>query len=274
MNRKGAIILVVCAAALVGVWRFRDSYRTRQAPDASLGDLLPEIAAGQAEAVSRAKAVAARDWPSGLPIVVGMLVDDNWRLRAVACEILASRGEEALLPLVLPRASDTDWRVRAAAFEAMGQFRRFEGGTPMKNTPLDDRERLLLDWLADRDAHSARPLAPEICELYARAGPVEFGRPLAARCLRCHAGASPQPFDAGAACGRCHKAAHAQWAGSAHANSLSHLRLSTVDANTRSPAVVDWGAVRGIGCTECHRVRGGGAATSASGASAARAGWQ
>jgi len=112
---------------------------------------------------------------------------------------------------------------------------------------------MLLEALDAHDARAARPLGPDLCELYANDRFVEFGRPLAARCLDCHAGAKPQPFDAAKACADCHGEIHRRWSGSAHAQSLSHLRLSTVSAETRQPQAMDFGPIRGITCQECHR---------------------
>ena len=256
MNHRGLVILAVCGALLAGTWWYCSRSPSRNASVASLRELLPGIASGGLEEAQQAKAAAARDWGGSLPVVLDMLADGNWRLRAVACEILAARGDSNFVPLLLARASDTDWRVRAAAFDGLGRFRPLQAAAPMMNTPLDQREEVLLSWLASYDASARRPLAEELCEVYANAAHVEFGRPMTQRCLSCHAGAAPQPFEASAACTECHRDIYQRWAGSAHANSLSHLRLATVDANTRSPGFVDFGAVRGIGCTECHRVVG------------------
>jgi hypothetical protein len=55
-------------------------------------------------------------------------------------------------------------------------------------------------------------------------------------------------------CAGCHAAAHADWAASAHGQSLSHLHLATVNPDTRQPEQMTFGEVRGIGCRECHRV--------------------
>jgi hypothetical protein len=55
-------------------------------------------------------------------------------------------------------------------------------------------------------------------------------------------------------CAGCHAEDHADWAESAHAQSLSHLHLATVNPDTRQPEQMTFGEVRGIGCRECHRV--------------------
>ena len=245
---------------------------------AALSDLIADIAAGRPEAVNQAKAVAARDWPAAAPVVSAMLADDDARVRAAACIILADHLDEKGLAAVLPRASDADWRVRLAAFQALSAAQPLAGEV-LRDTPLDEREALLLQWLDAYDAKArqeseggsprrepgtektaapalrpAAPLGPDLCELYADDRHVEFGRPLAARCLACHAGAEPAPFGASETCAGCHAADHAEWAASAHAQSLSHLHLATVNPDTRQPEQMTFGEVRGIGCRECHRV--------------------
>jgi hypothetical protein len=277
MKPRAAIILAVCVAVLALAWWVDHRRPTPRPPDGSLGDVSGDLAAGRPEAFQRVKAAAARDWPGSLPSVVGMLAADNWRLRAVACEIVSARQDGNLLPLLISRASDADWHVRAVAFDALGRIRPFAGPAPMANTPLAQREETLLAWVeaedarSAADAESAQPLAGELCEIYANDAHVEFGRPLTDRCLRCHAGTQPQPYEAAGACEQCHPAIHRQWGGSAHANSLTHLHLITVDPNTRSPQVVDFGAVKGIGCTECHRLDGPGQVVATSPAPAAEA---
>ena len=206
--------------------------------------------------------IAARptDWREALeqarraagPALEAMLHHDEPRARAAACAVLAGRTDENRLAAILPRASDTDWRVRAAAFQALAAAGRLRG-EPLRDTPLDEREEILLAWMDARDPKAAAPLAPELCELYAGDRHVEFGRPLAARCLACHAGAEPAPFAASETCGRCHGRTWQEWSASAHAQSLSHLRLATVNPATRQPQQMDFGEVRGMGCRECHR---------------------
>jgi hypothetical protein len=219
---------------------------------AALADLVAEIAAGRPEAASRAKSVAARDWPAAAPHVFAMLAHDNARVRAAACVILADHLDDANgLAAVLPRASDTDWRVRLAAFQALSAVMP-RAGEVLRDTPLAEREAILLRWIDACIKSTA--FWPDLCEFYAADRHVEFGRPMADRCLACHAGAEPAPFGANDVCANCHAAAHGEWAESAHAQSLSHLRLMTVNPATRQPEQMTFGEVRGIGCRECHRV--------------------
>lgn len=220
---------------------------------AALADLVAEIAAGRPEAVSRAKLVAARDWPAAAPHVFAMLAHDDARVRAAACVILADHLDDANgLAAVFPRASDTDWRVRLAAFQVLSAVVP-RAGEVLRDTPLAEREAILLRWL-DACVKSTAASELNLCELYADDRHVEFGRPVADRCLACHAGAQPAPFSANDVCAGCHAAAHGEWAESAHAQSLSHLRLATVNPATRQPEQMTFGEVRGIGCRECHRV--------------------
>jgi hypothetical protein len=229
---------------------------TAAPPAARLADLIAEIDAGRPAAVEQALNAASRDWPAAAPALAAMLAHDNWRVRAAACRILATHLDESWLPALVARASDSDWRVRAAALDSLP--RPAQGGDPppaLRDTPLEDRERWLLAWLDTHDRRAAAALAPELCELYADAAHLEFGRPLVDRCLACHVGtgtaaAEPQ------ACRKCHPEAHEEWAASAHAQSLTHLHLVTVNPATRQPQPWDFGETRGIACSQCHRATG------------------
>jgi hypothetical protein len=261
---------------VVLVWWLMVSPPARRTRGESLADLVPAIAAGRPAALDAARRAAAQDWPAAAPTLVSMLHHDEPQVRAAACAILVGHTDEEWLAWLLPRASDTDWRVRMAAFQALASAGRLQG-EPLRDTPLDDREAVLLAWLDAHDASSPAPLGPDLCEVYAGQRRVEFGRPLAARCLACHAGAaparepatarhvavpggdaaaSPAPFAAADACANCHGAIYQEWAGSAHAQSLSHLHLATVNPSTRQPEQMSFGEVRGIGCRECHRPAG------------------
>lgn len=244
-----ALLLLIAGAAILLCWLVRTQPASTQAGAASLDDCIADVAAGRPGAVARARAAANADWPAGLAAVAAMLDHDNWRVRAAGCELLAARRDGTLLALILPRASDADWRVREAAF---GVLAPAPSDRPHRNTPLAERERVLLAWLAARDEAAEPPLLPELCELYASARHVEFGRPLIARCLRCHAGTEPKPPAAQQACAKCHPAVHQQWLASAHAQSLTHLHLTTIDPASRQAKAVDFGELRGIGCHECH----------------------
>ncbi|HUU11973.1 MAG TPA: multiheme c-type cytochrome [Phycisphaerae bacterium] len=188
---------------------------------------------------------------------MAMLGHEDARVRAAGCVILAAHPGETWTSAVFPRASDRDWRVRAAAMTALARFADVADAPPtLRDTPLQERERWLLAWLDAFDAAAETPLGPHLCEVYAGAGDLEFGRPLIDRCLACHAGARPAPPSAADACRRCHREVHEQWTGSAHAQSLSHLNLVTVNPETREPEAVGFGDLRGIGCFECHRAAG------------------
>ena len=203
--------------------------------------------------IVQSREAAKEEPPAHADAVEAMLRHDNWRSRATACAILAEQGALESLPALLPRCSDVDWRVRAAAFDALRRLHPCPESASLRDTPLARREQLLLQWLDAHDKTSADALGPELCELYADLTHVEVGPPLADRCLNCHAGQTPSPTASSNACSRCHAEIHAAWAGSAHAQSLSHLRLATVDPVSRQPKRLGFGQVRGLSCTACHR---------------------
>jgi Cytochrome c554 and c-prime len=182
-------------------------------------------------------------WPHG-PVqktaVQAGPTDPNPLSRAASCD-------GADLPALVARASDADWRVRAAAYSAISRIAPLEE-PPLRDTPIDQREKLLLGWL---DRH-APGLADDLCEVYAQADYLRFGKALVERCQVCHAGPRPTPRFADTSCTSCHGQAHRQWAGTAHANSLSHLRLATVDPITRQQGVFDFGQRKGMSCIACH----------------------
>jgi hypothetical protein len=157
---------------------------------------------------------------------------------------------------LVARVSDTDWRVRAAAMDLLAKAQPGEAPPILRDSPIEERERWLLGWLAAHDKETNEVLLPDLCELYADTPCVEFGPDVVARCLTCHAGAAPAAPALADTCRKCHEAIHGDWANSSHAQSLTHLVLMTVDQKTREPRQVDFGEVRGIGCMECHRTLG------------------
>lgn len=188
-------------------------------------------------------AVAAWLWrPTGTgPATgVGALLDVDPLGRALYC-LQASDAELIVL------ASDTDWRVRSAAFEALSGKGTIER-LPLRDTPIGEREKVMLDWV---DQH--RPgLAAELCSVYAQPDHVRFGGVLVQRCLTCHTGRQPEPAFSDTACVTCHQQIHADWLGTAHTNSLSHLVLPTVDTITRQPDVYEFSERKGLSCVACH----------------------
>ncbi len=248
MQKKaiGLIVVLTAVLAAYATWRMSRPQGDDATPlAASLAAANPTAAARLTSAVSD-----LRTRPQRLAVLLG---DDDWQVRAAACEALGPRADAALAPLLVARASDSDWRVRAVALEAMARLAQPPASSPGKNTPLDQREQFLLAWLKAYDSKADVKLTPDLCEIYADSEHLEFGRPLAGRCLQCHVGAPQQPASAAEACKSCHGDIHAGWSASAHANSLTHLLLNTIDANTRQPARMDFSPLTGISCIECHR---------------------
>jgi cytochrome c554/c'-like protein len=163
----------------------------------------------------------------------------------------AAYGPQASDTELILLASDTDWRVRSAAFETLGRREAIER-LPLRDTPISKREAVTLSWL-DRN----RPeLSGDICSVFARPEHARFGEVLVGRCLTCHAGRQPEPAFSDTNCVTCHKEIHSNWSGTAHANSLSHLVLPTVDATTRQPETYDFVGRKGLSCVACHEPQG------------------
>jgi hypothetical protein len=190
-----------------------------------------------------------------------MLDSDDWHLRAAACEILADHLAGPTVAALVPRCSDADWRVRAAAFSALSSLAALPEEAVFQNVPLARREQILLAWLDDYDRSPGQSLRRQLCELYADSRYVEVGAVLTDRCLDCHVGLRRAPPEASGVCAACHRQIHEDWAGSSHANSLTHLRLMTADPDSRQVRPMDFGPLRGMNCTECHVPDGGSPAT-------------
>lgn len=170
----------------------------------------------------------------------GALLDVDPLTRAAYC---AQASDTELIVL----ASDTDWRVRSTAFETLSGKGAIER-LPMRDTPIGEREQVVLSWI---DQH--RPgLSTELCSVYAQPQYVRFGGVLVDRCMTCHTGRQPEAKFSDSACVACHEPIHTAWSGTAHANSLSHLVLPTVDTTTRQPGVYDFVGRKGLSCVACH----------------------
>ena len=216
-----------------------------------IAQLLAAVRNGDANAHAAMLDVAAEGRAEVAPHLPAMLNDDEPRLRLLACSWIGARRDRQWLGMIIVRAGDSDWRVRSAAFHALDRFAPITP-MPLRDTPLAQREAALLDWLDRFDAQADPPLAPDLCEFYADLSHVEVGQGLVQRCLQCHAGpVATRGFDS-ARCVTCHDAAHAQWTASSHAQSLSHVQLTTVNAQTRQVEPMTFGGLRGITCAACH----------------------
>ena len=224
-----------------------------EGPTRPLSEFLDAVERDEPGAVALAEEAVHRRWPRSRQTLQEMLSHRSWKVRAAACRILADRTPHEFLSVLLPLCSDRDWRVRAAAFDALSQISPFPPAASLRDTPLDRREQMLLEWMDAYDAGSAGALGAELCELYAETSQAEFGVPLVTRCMACHTGSSPSPLSAADACARCHGQIHEQWKNSAHAQSLSHLQLRTVNPASRQVEDFDFGKIRGVSCLECHR---------------------
>ncbi|GMU21106.1 MAG: hypothetical protein AMXMBFR13_12000 [Phycisphaerae bacterium] len=223
----------------------------------SQADLLAALARGEPGAVEWAREAIDGNTALFASLVDAAMRHESTHARVAGCELLAGAGRPEALSLLVARSADADWRVRMRAYGALAGLHSTRSPLPLRNSPIDHREEWLLAWLADVEQQVTAQDRLELCEVFAGARFVEFGRPLAARCLSCHAGESPAPFSASGACASCHAGIHAQWAGSAHANSLLHLHLLTPRTDGGEAEWMDFGEVRGLGCLECHRLKEG-----------------
>ncbi len=245
----------IATALALALWWGLDRREAAYGPQTPIDRLIEGIERGDASAASALRR-RGQAWSDVAPHVAGMLVHPSPRVRTVACELLAGRAAEGdvdALGALVARASDRDWRVRAAAFRALDAMRAFDETLPARDTPLADRERLLIDWLRADGRAGDVPWLAELCEVYAGAGPIVVGRPMTGQCVVCHVGDRDRRVNAHS-CRDCHEAEHREWSGSAHAQSLSHLRLNTVNPVTRQLERFGFGAVGGLDCTACHRI--------------------
>ncbi len=160
----------------------------------------------------------------------------------------ASHLRHAPLTQLIASTADKDWRVRAQAYEALAESAGF-GPIPLRDTPIDEREAILLNWLDQHDPE----LASDPCELFIQTENLRFGRVLMQRCMTCHVREEAEQYPDSNRCSSCHQTIHQQWSSSAHANSLSHLHLITVDPITRQQKPYDFGPLKGLSCTACHQ---------------------
>ena len=157
----------------------------------------------------------------------------------------------AEVPGLIRLACDADWRVRAAAFTALDQIHPLKQ-MPARDTPMAEREEQLLGWIS----RHAEDLRIDLCDVFSTAPTAQFGTALVTDCLGCHAGPPPARAAGDQRCADCHTDIHAQWAGSAHANSLTHLVLPTVDQVSRVQGHHTFDGRLGMSCSACHQPSG------------------
>jgi hypothetical protein len=78
------------------------------------------------------------------------------------------------------------------------------------------------------------------------------GARLAGSCFTCHAPPERYATNDFAACATCHRQTEAEWSGSAHARSTSHLNLARINDQTKQVERFDYGPREGLVCTTCH----------------------
>jgi len=242
--------------------------------DLSLDEAMARLRSGDEGGAYRVVEYAQRDWPTVRARLGDWLTDEDWRVRCVAGQVLGGRTEGQAVPSLLALAHDCDWRVRAAAFDGLSGRLRTAGPVPHQNTPIDQRQQWILQWTREYDGSEGTDLSAQWCEILCNGRFCEVGQPMVGKCLSCHAGKDPVPQETYCSCARCHAQVHKGWAGSAHANSLTHLKLTTVESPSRQARLVEFGAIKGIGCAECHgRARANAVAAPASSTAVCEAGY-
>lgn len=217
--------------------------QTGPSAPADWASLIERVAAGDVAAADAVSEMMRAGSPA-LQRVGELWTHDAPSVRVLVCRVAGETGAASFELDLLRRTADRDYRVRAAAYAALQTIRSFS--EPARDTPIDQRDTLLLDWIGARWGDEPQL----VCVLFAEPAHLQVGRPLVAACQTCHAG--PVPSTPSASCASCHMGPHDDWAASAHANSLSHLHLQTVEPLTRSPATVTFGERRGIDCAACH----------------------
>ncbi len=263
-SRHQVLSTLLLAAVLAGGlawWNSRHQAATSPASQ-DLPGLLEQLAEGHSDALAKAVQAAKADTPAAVALLSRKLYDDSWAVRAAACRIAAGLDDEAVY-FLLPRASDEDWHVRSVAYEELWRLYLPAFPPPAKDMPIAQREQILLRWLAGYEAQATRKPSAQLSNLYGDNRHVEYGQTLTDRCLECHVGRAPAAFAANDKCVQCHADIYAQWAGSAHAQSLSHLKFRSVDPTSRSSQWMSFGEFRGISCQECHGLTAAAATSSA-----------
>jgi hypothetical protein len=224
-------------------------------------DLRPTLARAEAgdepalrEVIDAARRLTAADEA----VIATLLQSARPELRAAACAQIGRTGVTRWFDALVPRMSDNDWRVRAAAFEAAQALARdvpaLQRDAPLRDTPVDERERFIADALkAWRDAGKAMP---EACELYLPPGHWLAGERLGESCLACHAPPAAS-VSASARCLSCHQDVEPAWGPSAHAWTTTHMRLARIDPKTKLVVAWDHGDRKGVGCVACHAPQDG-----------------
>lgn len=249
-RRVASIAAVALVGVLFSIQLLRTSGKPRKPPISDLRSLLTAAENGDAVALRTLGSPGGLPENEIIPLLPQMFRSTRPEIRAAAC----NHAESSFLPAVFPRMSDNDWRVRASAFAAVrrliGHLGNAPAEDPLRDSPVDQRERQILQWHALWNKSGD---APRLCDLYA-AKHWLAGETLAAECLSCHA--PPTGFVEAdfADCARCHYPQHRSWFDSAHARSSTHLNLARVNQQTKLVERFDFKSHEGLDCVACHQV--------------------
>ena len=187
-------------------------------------------------------------------LLARMFKSEQALVRAAACTTIGREHQVQFAGAIWPRLSDDDWRVRAAGFEALHDLAgdRVRFNAPLRDTPVEQRERIILDAMSQWRKHDVLTPLPRLCELYPTLDHWLTGPALTESCLTCHA-PSKETYSASQQCMSCHMAIHSSWFASAHSRSVSHLPLARVDPVTKKVVLWNHGQREGLDCLVCHR---------------------
>lgn len=203
---------------------------------------------------------------TGVLLAAQLFYDDIPEVRIAACEIARCSAAPVWLAALLVRTLDEVPNVRRAAQAALAAKDLHVPTDPQAKSVSPSRAADGLTVIMD----AMRRRSPDFvglsaCELWADTSWLAFPPSSGETCLTCHVGADRKPVAANEQCRSCHAAIHDEWIGSAHAQSLLHVRLPTGEVASGERVCVDFGDLRGLSCTECHSIATGGTTTRGAG---------
>jgi hypothetical protein len=190
LGKIGALLAFVAAVGLLVCLRYlRPTERAatrRLALPAEPGERVPAlwrtVETGAPGEVSVAERELGQLASQGVDIQLPSHLDhESWRVRAAAVGIIRASEMKYYLPGLICRLSDVNWRVRYAAAVTLEALTARSCGRFEMNTPLDSRERSILEWHEYWVSSDPEDGWTELVRWYAVGGHLEMGTTLADR---------------------------------------------------------------------------------------------